>query len=511
MKKYLFVLFFGVITVISIMAQDFVHNEVQKAVKGLTSKLLRQLDVNINYITLTGTDKTSGFSAYIYPIIRIHAVRNSNSMFNVVEVRRSPKNSNEPPIGNISGTYTVRDDFVEVYLELNIDGEIRDSYYFKIPISELNGISLFPADSNSQEEAKKKDEAITLVTGAVTQENIVKQEKDNFPKIIPNIQSTNAVNTTLQSINIQAWFDSQLGSRNYMHREPLELTIMADKDCYFKVYTINANNEPPVLQYPNNADHDNRLFANRPRTIFESAKYVLYKPYGTETIWIVASTNQFENIEKEYTTPWSADTIKNSLRGNSRGELEMISGSQSFSEFGNVRFSINVLKPHDEYEYDKPVNMEEFVRLMRIDTAKERGEFNINSNIKSGYSIVNNIRISYNIPKDAPDTIEFAYYRLNELLGGQRVNAKTRGSYEPHKFEINKPRNITQTIQIVRSTIESKGGTFQGNEEKGNFKANGIEGNYEVYDKVNVTITDKPILVPNSLIEREIKIYFGGR
>jgi hypothetical protein len=85
---------------------------------------------------------------------------------------------------------------------------------------------------------------------------------------------------------------------------------------------------------------------------------------------------------------------------------------------------------------------------------------------------------------------------------------RTRGANFNFSFE--KPENITQTIQMVRNGIEGKGGKFTGNEQRGNFQANGIAGQYRVSEKVNVTITEKPFLIPNSLIEREIKNYFGG-
>jgi len=263
------------------------------------------------------------------------------------------------------------------------------------------------------------------------------------------------------------------------------------------------------MYYPNKDDPDNRLFANKARTIFEKAKYYLYKPYGTETIWIVASLNKFEGIEKEYVTPWTAETIRTALHGNSRGDLESPGNSQSFSGVGNVRYTINVLPPDQEYKYSRPENMAEFVETMRSDTRKQNGTFDERSNQTSGFSILENVRISYRIPRDAPDTIEFAYYNLNILPGSRNVVGQMRGP--GFSFEINKPGNITQTIQFVRTSIESKGGVFQGNEQQGSFKANGIAGQYRISEKVNVTITEKPALVPNLLIEREVRNYFGGR
>jgi hypothetical protein len=86
---------------------------------------------------------------------------------------------------------------------------------------------------------------------------------------------------------------------------------------------------------------------------------------------------------------------------------------------------------------------------------------------------------------------------------------RSRGS--GFNFSFTRPGNISRAVQTVRSGIEGKGGTFSGNEQQGNFNASGIAGQYRVADMVNVTITEKPFIIPNSLIEREVKNYFGGK
>jgi len=71
------------------------------------------------------------------------------------------------------------------------------------------------------------------------------------------------------------------------------------------------------------------------------------------------------------------------------------------------------------------------------------------------------------------------------------------------------PEDISQAIQTVRSGIENKGGTFNGNEKQGNFQAKGITGQYQVSNLVSVIILDKPFVIPYSLIEKEVKNYFN--
>jgi len=490
--------------VASLAAQDVINKEVGKAMRELSNVVLKRVNVSINEITMAGTkDMTSEFSVYLYPIIKHHAVTNSNSMFNVVDEPRSRglKTTNDQSTGVISGTYNKRGNTVEVYLNLNIDGNLKGSYRFTIPQSELNGISVLPANFKTTEEAVKQDKTIGVITGTVNQ-------TVQADPVKPQPVSKPAAAPAVQNIQIQAWFDSQLGNRVYMHREPLEITVMADRDCYFKVIHIDVNNQMKMI-FPNSEDKNNYLRANTPQSVFDKTSYRFYGPYGAETLLITASTEQFANIEKEYAAPWipaTADSVRAAV-GSRGGDIEYKTTSTTQAGEGEARYTITILKPDEEYEYGKPANMAEFVQGMRDDTERQGGIFN--NNDSSGQSVVNNMRVSYRIPRNKPDTIEFAYYNLNNLSGGKNARGQTRGA--GFTFSFDKPGNIPQTIQAVRSGIESKGGIFQGNEQQGNFKASGIEGQYKVSDLVSVTITNKPVLIPNSLIEKEVKNYFGGR
>jgi len=298
----------------------------------------------------------------------------------------------------------------------------------------------------------------------------------------------------------------------YFHRDELQITVMADRDCYFKIIHIDANNQMKMI-YPNSSDRNNRLLANVPRTIFETASYMLYEPYGAEVILVVSSSRQFENIEREYIAPWipaTANSVRTAVRGERGGELESQSVPITFSGEGEARYDIYIQPPHDEYTYGRPENMRETYQSMRDDVQRQGGTFTGNdTNYTSAYYILNGVRGSYRIPRDAPDTIQFVFYYLDNYTRGPNAGVRTRGAGFSFSFE--RPANLTQTIRTVRTRIESIGGTFTGNEQQGNFRANGITGQYRVSDRVNVTITEKPFVIPNSLIEREVRSYFGGR
>jgi hypothetical protein len=189
------------------------------------------------------------------------------------------------------------------------------------------------------------------------------------------------------------------------------MTVKADSDCYFKVVHIYDNQA--ITIYPNRNDRDNYLKANVSRSILENARYYLYEPYGIETIYILASTEQFDNLEQELISPWTAittETIVPGRRDPGGGALELENNSQR----GEARYSINILKPDEEYESQRPENLTLMYQTLRNDTLKKGGVFE--GNETSGVYIVGNTRKSYRIPREAPDTIRFATYYLDNSI-----------------------------------------------------------------------------------------------
>jgi hypothetical protein len=256
-----------------------------------------------------------------------------------------------------------------------------------------------------------------------------------------------------------------------------------------------VNNQINTI-YPRSRNDNNYLPANVSRTVFDNpnSRYVLYGPYGAETIVVVASLVQFPKIERgEYNETWRAATEEEII--------EAIAGA------GEARYPITILKPHEEYEYARPENMTEIYQAIRDDAIRQGGYFE--GNATSGFYIINNIRGSYRVPSGKPDTIQFATYFLDAYTVDSYRGVRTRGS--PFNFSFSRPQNISQAVQTVRSSIQERGGTFTGNEQQGNFRSSGITGQYRVSEVVSVTISEKPIVVPNSLIENEVKKYFGAR
>jgi hypothetical protein len=151
--------------------------------------------------------------------------------------------------------------------------------------------------------------------------------------------------------------------------------------------------------------------------------------------------------------------------------------------------------------------MAEAVQALRADVVRQGGIFE--GNETSGYGVLNKVRTSYRAARDRPDTVRLAVYYLESFAGGPGAGVRTRG--RGFSFSFARPPDIGRAVQTVRSGIEGKGGVFDGNEKQGSFRAGGIAGQYRVSGVVDVTITEKPLLIPGSLIEKEVKNYFGGR
>ncbi len=85
----------------------------------------------------------------------------------------------------------------------------------------------------------------------------------------------------------------------------------------------------------------------------------------------------------------------------------------------------------------------------------------------------------------------------------------------PHSFTITLADEIPAVLKRVESEITAKGGSFAGDAERGAFAGKSvlgmIRGEYLGIEeaKIRITITHKPFAVPYSLIEYEIRKYFG--
>ena len=78
-----------------------------------------------------------------------------------------------------------------------------------------------------------------------------------------------------------------------------------------------------------------------------------------------------------------------------------------------------------------------------------------------------------------------------------------------HTFNILINNDLSSALKKVEKAIVESGGKFRGDMEKGKFSGK-IKGQYVVFskDKVEITITRKPFIVPSRKIESAIREYF---
>jgi hypothetical protein len=429
--------------------QNAIDAGIKRAVDTLAVRLRTTTETFIGPFTLTGKDAPSELSLFLAEKVTHYATENQGRKYRIV---------NEAKNGALlNGFFNKRNDRVDVTLKLSTpDGDADGSQIFSMSLAVLEQIPIAVEPPNVNTMIVLDD----VVPAPVT-----------------------------QTINIDARFNSN--TRVYKHCDELEMTVTADKDCYFKIIHIDVENKIKMIFPIRN--ENNSLRANVSRTIFGGGnpnnRVIFCEPYGAETIVVVASPVQFPGIEQEFNQPWKTateDAIKNAIAG-----------------AGQARYPITIVKPHEEYEYIKPDNMTEFYQAVRGDAINQKGSFYGGATF--GFYVINNVRGSYRVPSGKPDVVQFATYFLDNYTG----NTSTRTRGQPYNFSFTKPQNIIDAVRKVETGIKSKGGTFSGNDQQGSFKASGINGQYRVSAMVDVTISEKPFVIPYSLIENEVKNYFG--
>jgi hypothetical protein len=174
-------------------------------------------------------------------------------------------------------------------------------------------------------------------------------------------------------------------------------------------------------------------------------------------------------------------------------------------EIVNTRFTFTILQPSSTNEtltYEKPDDMREFLQTMRSEIQGRGGQFN--GNEREGSFSETGIQGTYRV--SGGNIIFTIRQERNRTTQPSTRGVNTNRGYN---FSFDRPGDIRQAVNAVKTGIAQKGGSFNGDERTGSFTASGISGEYSIIDKVDVTIIDKPRVIPNSLIEKEVKKFFG--
>jgi len=92
---------------------------------------------------------------------------------------------------------------------------------------------------------------------------------------------------------------------DYYDGESIRFRVEASRNCYVKVIYLSSigdgaagENKMNTLLFPNVHDRDNFIMAGRPTIIGKMDELVVQKPYGKDIVTVVASIQQFTDIEE---------------------------------------------------------------------------------------------------------------------------------------------------------------------------------------------------------------------
>ncbi len=97
----------------------------------------------------------------------------------------------------------------------------------------------------------------------------------------------------------------------------------------------------------------------------------------------------------------------------------------------------------------------------------------------------------------------------------EQAQACKSDSQVKHSFIVKLKDEASSILGKIKSAITGKGGSFEGSKECGFFEGKSalgtIKGEYRSisYNEIEITISDKPLLVSYSMIESEIKKYLS--
>ena len=382
----------------------------------------------------------------------------------------------------IKGGFLQEGNLVRVTLRLVEENRnfIMDTRDFTVPVSELQrlNIALLPDNFKTVDEVKEREEIF-----------------------VPPTPHPSAPPSNTLVFSVKAWPDSDTAT--YIGGDEMSITLLANQNCYVKVYHIDVNSQMQLI-FPNRINRNNYLTANTTRVIPEApVQLSLHAPFGQETIFVIASGEQFQNLEAEFVQIRQAS--REATRSVAVGGASLQVKPDSAPPLGitETRFNYTILSADYTdavFQYRKPSDMADAVRSMESEIRRQGGSFT--GNEREGTFTAKGIQNGYRV---SGNTLIISIRHLGNQL------PLTRGAASAYRFSFDKPANIRQAVQTVRTGIENKGGAFSGDETTGNFRASGIAGQYNIADRVDVTIHEKPALIPNSLIEKEIKKFFNVR
>ncbi|GHV10518.1 hypothetical protein FACS189491_00120 [Spirochaetia bacterium] len=478
---------------------EAIEEQVDNAIRELGALTPGQMQVLIEPVTIEGTETTSRLSALLFSNIKSYAVNRSGNKFRIIERSRAI------PQGVIAGTYTEYGDGIRVTLALHQNtpqDRILGSTSFTIPAADLQKANIAWLPEN-----------IPTVTAAVEQNKTIEAA---VVEAITNVVPA-SIAVTPDTLEIDAWLDH--ADAVYTGGEEMKITLAANKDCYFKVYYVDASGAMTLL-YPNRRNRDNRLRANRERTIPESPMhFTIDPPYGQENVIIYASDKPFDiedasaaQINGSAGIDGASLTRKITLMETpERNRRNTASSNRQLVEQTLYYTTNPPLFAEDTLTIQKPEDMKETLKQIKAEARKDGADFS--GNDKEGKLTVNGLELTYTI-NGSVMSIRVRYPIENNYTDVAEPAARSRGTSGGYAFTMNKPANMSAAIQKARTEIERKNGIFTGDESGGEFRVSALgaklSGKYTVGGNITVTIEEKPGFLGEKTIESQVKQTFGA-
>ena len=490
--KRLFLTVWAVLLPFAPLSAQTLNLELKKAVDGLGSRFNRVIEVRVLPPTIEGTDTPAAFSQYLMTKISHFAV--NNAVFNVTSATRAITPARNTDRALIAGSYSRRGASVEVILNLiaEADDRIMASVSFTVPLAELEaeGLDILPPDAASEADVRKKEEAVA-----------------DIPTDRPAPQVTETVPQPTAKLVLSAWAHSESGI--FYDGDTLAFSIFAGKDCYVMAYHIDSAQKMQLI-FPNTADRNNFVKGGSEIRIPQNGSYqfALHAPFGQDTVIVKAAFEQFPNIDAEMQTPETTATPETVARI-TRGLSIQYTGTEDTQAEPDAltRFTYTVLPASETRQtarYTKPADSGRFLGDLRAAVIAQGGQLS-GGETQGSFS---GPGFSGTYRTEGGEIVFIWTEQLNAASAARTRGATPKKGY---RFSFEKPRDMAQAVRTVRSGIQEKGGSFSGDETAGSFSVSRITGEYSIDRDATVLISDKPALIPNSLIENEVKKFFGVR
>jgi hypothetical protein len=154
---------------------------------------------------------------------------------------------------------------------------------------------------------------VSVETGTVLTKSTVKISRNDIPasiSILPeNYNDAIALLKELTQVNnanasqfvVKAWPDRGKGA-TYKNGEDMVLNVYSNRDCYIKIYHIDAQKQLTLI-FPNQWAGNNQIKKNTLYQIPDESYGFVWKmqpPFGTEFFKVVAQTEPFKDIEDSF-------------------------------------------------------------------------------------------------------------------------------------------------------------------------------------------------------------------